>query len=306
MKQFVRKFSILFCVIFICVTAVSATATLIPGGQVIGLNLDDGTLTVVKVENPASGLQVGDKIRTLNGEPITDVAQLKAKLTPETNTLTVTRNGKPRTLTVTGAKLGVYLRQGVSGLGTVTYYDPKNNTFGALGHGVCQSGGGLTQMTAGQVFSAKTFSVKAGKIGAPGQLMGSITTQNPLGLLSKNTRQGIFGKMPCIQAEPLPVATKDQVQTGDATIYSTVCDQGLREYSVKILKIYPTGADNRNLLLKVTDPALLQTTGGIVQGMSGSPIIQNGHIIGAVTHVLVNDPTTGYGIFIENMLEAAA
>ena len=126
------------------------------------------------------------------------------------------------------------------------------------------------------LFQANIFSVKSGKIGAPGQLMGSITSENPLGILEKNTRQGIFGKMSPATAEPLPVGTKDQIQTGDASIYSTVCDRGLQEYSVKILKIYPNSTDTRNMLLKVTDPDLLTATGGIVQGMSGSPIIQNG------------------------------
>jgi stage IV sporulation protein B len=138
--------------------------------------------------------------------------------------------------------------------------------------------------------------------------MGSIESRTPIGELTANTAQGVFG----IAADPwkgavIPVAEKNEVRTGSATIRSTVQGTSLQEYSVEILKIYPQDrAGGRNLLLRITDPELLALTGGIVQGMSGSPIIQNGKLVGAVTHVLVNDPTTGYGIFIENMLDAAA
>jgi stage IV sporulation protein B len=133
-----------------------------------------------------------------------------------------------------------------------------------------------------------------------------VTQDTPAGSLAKNTAQGVFGATEAPSAQPLPMGEANQVHPGKATIRSTVTEAGLREYSVEILKIYPSATSRtRNLLLKVTDEALLSATGGIVQGMSGSPIIQNGKLIGAVTHVLVNDPTTGYGIFIENMLNAA-
>ena len=137
--------------------------------------------------------------------------------------------------------------------------------------------------------------------------MGALHSAAPIGTIEKNTAQGVFGAAnTAFQGDPLPVAESDQVQKGEATIRATVKDT-LQEYSVEILKIYPKSPDKcRNLLIRITDPALLEATGGIVQGMSGSPIIQDGKLIGAVTHVLVNDPTTGYGIFIENMLDAAA
>ena len=139
--------------------------------------------------------------------------------------------------------------------------------------------------------------------------MGEVTSPKTTGDLRKNTPQGVFGKLrtPADSSDALPVASPKEVKTGPATIRSTTQGNTLREYSVEILKIYPNGKDRtRNMLIKITDPALLETTGGIVQGMSGSPIIQDGKLVGAVTHVLVNDPTTGYGIFIENMLDAAA
>jgi stage IV sporulation protein B len=151
------------------------------------------------------------------------------------------------------------------------------------------------------------LSVRRGKAGQPGQLMGALSASNPLGTLGENTPMGVFGTCGGWKGQPMPTAEASQIHTGAATILSTVNGETPQEYSVEILKIYANSDKmGRNLLLKVTDPRLLQTTGGIVQGMSGSPIIQDGKLVGAVTHVLVNDPTTGYGIFIENMLDAAA
>ncbi len=305
MKRLTRKICLFLCLILICVTSVSAAATLIPGGQIIGLNLSDGTLTVVRVEKESSPLKPGDKLLTLDGTALRSVSDVKENLKDCPQTLCVTRDGKKLHLQTAGGKLGVYLRQGTSGLGTVTYYNPQNNTFGALGHGVCDAQGNLKPMDTGTVYSANVFSVKPGKAGAPGQLMGSVTGEKAIGTLHKNTKQGIFGEISPIAAEALPVAAKEEIKTGSATIYTTVSGSRLQEYSVEILKIYPQGEHTRNMLIKITDPQLLATTCGIVQGMSGSPIIQNGKLIGAVTHVLVNDPTTGYGIFIENMLDAA-
>jgi stage IV sporulation protein B len=177
-----------------------------------------------------------------------------------------------------------------------------------LGHGVNNGNGKLLDMTQGNAYDARVLTVRKGKSGEPGQLMGAIERLEPIGELTANTAQGVFGRSqegwPC---QELPVAETSEIRTGEATILSTVSGVDVREYSVEILKIYPKSRQTgRNLLIHVTDPALLETTGGIVQGMSGSPIIQDGKLIGAVTHVLVNDPTTGYGIFIENMLDAAA
>ena len=168
-------------------------------------------------------------------------------------------------------------------------------------------GGGLLPLKSGILFPSSVASVKKGKAGDPGQLRGSAQPETVLGTLEKNTPQGVFGSCgKAFSGTPLPVADFSEVKTGPATIRSTVEGDSVREYSVEILKIYPKDrSDCRNFLLKVTDPDLLKATGGIVQGMSGSPIIQDGKLVGAVTHVLVNDPAMGYGIFIENMLEAA-
>ena len=162
-------------------------------------------------------------------------------------------------------------------------------------------------MTQGSAYPATVVSVQKGKAGQPGQLKGALRSEELLGTLSGNTDRGVFGTVSDgWQGEVIPVASYSEIHTGSATIRSTVDDGEPRDYSVEILKIYPQSrADGRNLLIKVTDPDLLAATGGIVQGMSGSPIIQDGKLVGAVTHVLVNQPDTGYGIFIENMLDAA-
>jgi stage IV sporulation protein B len=318
MKNFCGRFLVAMLIIILCAGAVSA-ATLVPGGQVIGLQLEDDTVTVAGFDEAlgcaarSAGMAAGDRIVAVDGLPIKCVADVRQALEKSDGTVNISliRGGKAKRLTVApaataqGPKLGVYLRQGTTGLGTVTFYDPDTGRYGALGHGVNATDGSLLQLHSGSVYEAAVFSVKKGAVGKPGQLLGQLTKAVSVGSVEKNTTQGVFGTLTEeIRDEPLPVG---DATVGSAMIRSTVGGEGLREYSVEILKIYPNSTDRtRNLLLKVTDKALLTKTGGIIQGMSGSPIIQDGKLVGAVTHVLVNDPTTGYGIFIENMLDAAA
>ena len=235
------------------------------------------------------------------------------KSCPDQVEITLLRGSRREKVTICPEKkgaegrLGVYLRQGIAGVGTITFFDPDTGRFGTLGHGVSDPGGGLLTTKSGILCPASVASVKKGKDGDPGQLRGNAQPETVLGTIEKNTPQGVFGTMrQPMSGEPLPVADFEEIRLGKATIRSTVSGNTVREYSVEILKIYPEDrSDCRNFLLKVTDPDLLAATGGIVQGMSGSPIIQDGKLIGAVTHVLVNDPTRGYVIFIENMLDAA-
>lgn len=297
-----------------------AADTLIPVGQVVGLELQNDTVTVASFDDSsqakAAGLQVGDRLLRIDGYSITCAEDVRTALDHSDGTveITVMRGDALSTvrlspdITADGPKLGIYLRQGVTGIGTVTYYDPETKTFGILGHGVNDSSGQLLHLTAGNAYRARVVSVRKGRSGEPGQLMGALTSQVPLGRLYRNTAAGVFGNLDIpVSAPALPICNAGDIHTGAATILSTIAGETAQEYSVEILKIYPASRTNgRNLLIKVTDPALLETTGGIVQGMSGSPIIQDGKLVGAVTHVLVNDPTTGYGIFIENMLDAAA
>ncbi len=321
MKRFFTHFLIIFVILCAMVLPAAAAQMLIPGGQVIGMHLADDTVSVAAIHESlgeaakAAGLAVGDRIVAIDGHTVHGPEDIRTALSKSSGPVDVSilRGGKAKKLRFTpaatdgGPRLGVYLKQGTTGIGTVTYYDPGEQTFGALGHGVHDPAGQLLSLTQGSIYQASVLSVKKGTAGTPGQLMGAVTDTVPLGNIEKNTHRGVFGQTSPDTCDPLPIGGKDTVRTGPATIRSTVNGGGCREYSVEILKIYPSMGDGgRNMLLRVTDPALLEACGGIVQGMSGSPIIQDGKLVGAVTHVLVNDPTTGYGIFIENMLDAAA
>ena len=319
MKRRIFRFTTTVLSIYLCAAAAFARE-LIPVGQIIGLELSAGTVTVAAFDDsfPAgreSGLQVGDRIVAIDDTAIGCAEDIRRALRHSDGTveMVISRDGKETVIhmqpeiTSSGPKLGIYLKQGITGIGTVTYYDPETSQFGTLGHGVNDGRGKLLPMTRGTVYSAAIVSVQKGKAGSPGQLKGSLSSTHVLGTLSGNTAQGVFGTAPdAFSGQAVEVAEAGDVRTGSAVIRSTVSGDTPREYSVEILKIYPKDRpDGRNLLIRVTDPELLETTGGIIQGMSGSPIIQDGKLVGAVTHVLVNDPTRGYGIFIENMLNAA-
>ena len=299
-----------------------AAELLIPVGKVIGLQLSDDTLTVAAFDDilggaaKDAGLKIGDEILKIDDKAVSCPEDVRTALnlcSGETLKVSVRRDGKTRTLQLQPQlkddqpRLGVYLRQGIAGIGTVTWYDPETGKFGTLGHGVSDGKGNLLKMSRGYAYEAEVIDVRRGKCGDPGQLKGDADTTFVFGTLLRNTPQGVFGTTKVgWRGEPLPVGEFSDVRTGPATIRSTIAGRTTQEYSVEILKIYPKDrSDGRNFLIKVTDPDLLAATGGIVQGMSGSPIIQDGKLVGAVTHVLVNDPTMGYGIFIENMLEAA-
>ena len=317
MKRFVSRFLILLMVSLTLALPALAAELLVPGGQLIGLELKSNTITVSAFDRTLraaadAGLKIGDELRSIDGRAITDPADIREVLDHSDGDVDVVvcRDGREVSIRVEpavtpdGPKLGVCLRQGVTGIGTVTFYDPGSGNFGTLGHGVSDAAGALLEMTEGTACPAGIQAIDRGRIGAPGQIRGILSDEAATGTLRKNTNQGVFGTLNAApDGEAIPTGT---VAVGPATIRSTVSGEGTRDYSVEIVKIYPDSSpDGRNLLLKVTDPDLLNTTGGIVQGMSGSPIIQDGKLVGAVTHVLVNDPTRGYGIFIENMLEAA-
>ena len=322
MKKFLNRTSFIVICVWLLSVSVSAVRTLIPVGKVVGLELGDDTVTIAAFDKQLgqaaqkAGLRVGDQIVSINGRSIHTAADVQYAIEHSDGTveIAVMRSKKTDTvrfspgITTDGPKLGVYLKQGVTGVGTVTWYDPETGIFGTLGHGVNNSRGELLQLVSGNAYKASVISVRKGTCGEPGQLMGTMTEPKPVGKLYKNTDQGVFGKTATgWTGEALPVAAAQEVELGAAVIRATVAGESVQEYSVEILKVYPNaGSSGRNILLHITDSDLLEVTGGIVQGMSGSPIIQNGKLIGAVTHVLVNDPTTGYGIFIENMLNAAA
>lgn len=298
--------------------ALAAPAYLIPGGNTVGLKLYTKGLVITQVaEGTAAqmaGLREGDAILAADGEPLSSAQSLRTRMeSGRAVVLTVLRGGlEARFLvspekTAEGYRLGVSLRDHVAGIGTVTYYDPETGQFGALGHGVV--GATQTQLTPvaeGFVVPSSVAGIQKGSRGTPGMLKGVFDLTQTLGTVTKNCEAGVFGVMRTLpQRAQLPVAEAGEARTGAAVIRANIDGTTIEEYQIEILRLDPEAKSGRNLLLRVTDPALLARTGGIVQGMSGSPIIQGGKLIGAVTHVLVNDPTRGYGIFIENMLEAA-
>lgn len=320
-----KKITKITMIFIVCLNLLSIQAfgrELVAGGQVIGLELEDNTVTVAAFDEELgsgarnAGLQVGDRIARIDGKTVRCAEDIRQALHCSKGCveMVVQRQGKDQILRIVpaitkeGPKLGVFLRQGVTGIGTVTWYDPENGMFGTLGHGVNDPAGVLVKMVSGTVYQARVAGVVRGRSGKPGQLQGAVNSTDKIGSLLKNTDQGVFGSAAeGFVGERMEVADSEDIHIGPAIIRSTVSGTAVRDYSVEILKIYPKSSNSgRNLMLKVTDTALLDATGGIVQGMSGSPILQDGKLVGAVTHVLVNDPTRGYGIFIENMLEAAS
>ena len=255
-------------------------------------------------------LSINNQIVSTN-QDIADIVQSGKPLTIE-----YSRSGKVSTLTVTprystvqkAYKLGLWVRDSTAGVGTVTYIDPHTRRFGALGHGISDvDTGQLMPLSDGEVLQAYIGSVVAGQKGKPGQLKGAFVEDARYGSLDINSQQGVFGNITgnaLLTNDEYPVAAADQVHTGTATIRSTVDGLTCAEYDIVIEKIDMNNNDTKNYVVRITDEKLLAITGGIVQGMSGSPILQDGYIVGALTHVLVGDPTTGYGIFIGNMLSA--
>ena len=299
---------------------------LIPVGQTVGVKLfSDGVLVVgfSDGESPAKdcGLKEGDVITAICGQSldtIEEFRQLLAENGEDAAALTVKRGSRTIELSAEPEKdedgeyrLGAWVRDSMAGIGTMTFFDPQSGTFGALGHGVTDvDTGQLLPLDHGSIMNASVKAVKKGEHGAPGELKGDFDFARDSGTLYANTESGIFGKLSAQDAAALggkaySIAARDEVKTGSATILATVNGNETKEYAIEIEKVYPASGASRNLLLRVTDEALLEKTGGVVQGMSGSAILQNGKLIGAVTHVLLDDSSRGYGIFIENMLDAA-
>ena len=314
--QLKRRICSLLLLLFLLQTKAFATETkmLIPGGHTVGIKAYAQGLVVSGVEkdSPAekAGLRQGDILLDANS-----VEQLREQMKNNTQlTLSVLRGGETKTISFCPAikegkrHLGAYVRDSVAGIGTVTYYDAENSTFGALGHGISDFSGTQTlPISGGEVVSSAVREVVRGVSGTAGRLKGEFDTSKTLGVILKNTDKGIFGAAEAPTIEPIPIANTEEIHAGKAQIYSNVKADQVEMYDIEIVKCYDgRQSHGRDMLIRITDEELLKTTGGIVQGMSGSPIIQDGKLVGAVTHVLVHDPSRGYGIYIENMLDAAA
>ena len=295
--------------------------TLVPGGFSVGMQMDVKGALIVGVEQE-SGPRIGDMIVKVNGQDVSGPEDVMSIVGNKGNTveLTVIRDKKRLQFDVTPYfdeesktyKLGFWIKEKIAGIGTLTFYDPETKSFAALGHGIYEpETGTLLETKEGKLLHTKVEQVKQGRAGSPGSLSGAIFNfESPIGEIIKNTDTGVYGNVVeeslFSSHQPLPVGTSKNIKEGDAVILTTIDGTQVETFAVEITQVSRSPlSKGRNLKLKVTDQRLLDNCGGIVQGMSGSPIIQDGKLVGAVTHVLVNDPTKGYGIFIENMLEAA-
>ncbi len=328
-KRVKRSAAALLAVWLILLFSVNASAaegekTLIVAGTAFGVKFHTDGAIIAGIpggEGPAAeaGLRRGDIITGINGTPVTSAARF-AEIVKESDGAELTleyRSGKlAHTVRVTPIldengeyKLGIWVKDSAAGIGTITYIDPETMRFAGLGHGICDGESGeLIPLADGTAEEVALLGITQGAAGAPGELRGTFVGKK-LGKLIKNEETGIYGVLSDVpvglEKERFPIGDKNSVKEGKAYIFATVDEDGRAMYEIEITNIEKENA-SRNFLVRVTDERLLQKTGGIVQGMSGSPIIQNGKIIGAVTHVLVNNPTAGYGIFIENMLDAVA
>lgn len=296
------------------------TEKLLVGGNTFGVRLFTEGVQVVGVSSdpcPAkqAGIQKRDCILSINETPtqtVEDVVRAIEGSNGSALTLTVRRGEQDLTITLTPTKdshgkykAGLWVRDNAAGIGTITFVDPQSGAFGGLGHGICDSDtGALIPLSRGAVMEAEISGVVPGEQGTPGELKGYLCSKK-IGTLLKNCEMGVFGILSPIPEgldSTIEVGTRDTIHEGKATLRCTLDDGVVREYAIEIGDISKGNTGTKCFAVHVTDPTLIQKTGGIVQGMSGSPILQDGRLVGAVTHVLVGDPTRGYGIFVENML----
>lgn len=311
----------------------------VPSGEAIGVKIESKGVLVVGLSSitdrngrkcsPAAdaGFEVGDKIIKIDDEPIEKENDIIAHLNKNENEnenakykFVIERKGKLINLNVSPVKceedniykVGLWVRDNIAGVGTLTFYDPKSRIFGALGHGITDVDSGiLIDIDKGKILKSKIASVQKAKKTVPGELVGIFYDSNsPFGIIEKNTNYGIYGKLNrniyTRNKKALPIGLNSQIKEGPAKILTTVEDSKVEEFDIEIQKVVrQKTSDSKSMIIKVTDPKLIERTGGIVQGMSGSPIIQDGRLVGSITHVLVNDPTRGFGISVEWMLKEA-
>lgn len=298
---------------------------IIASGENIGISLNSkGVLIVGTYEingtNIAdkAGLKKGDIIQSINNEKIDNIEEMASKINENAdNPLTIKymRNGKEKETTLNLYKdengiykTGLYVKDSVTGIGTLTFIDPNTKKFGALGHEIEeQTTGQILEIKDGKIFKTTVTGIIPSTDGTPGEKKAEYNPENTEGTVNENTTQGIFGTYngEITNQKKYKVATPNEVKTGNAKIMTVLNGDDIKEYNVKINQIIDLKSNNKNFVFEITDNELKNKTGGIIQGMSGSPIIQGKNIVGAVTHVVVDNPLKGYGIFITNMLEEA-
>ncbi len=329
MKTIFKRTAVLFIIIAVlAVPCFAAERHVAVGGMPFGVKLLADGIVVVGfsdvetsggTETPAysAGLRINDVIKKAGGEEVRTSAELISKIENCSDSIEITfeRDGRESTISLCPAlasdgkkKSGMWIRDTTAGIGTVTFIDTQTGAFTGLGHGICNpTTGELIPMERGTVVDVRISGITKGVCGTPGEIKGYFTSDKS-GVLLGNTLTGVYGVFSDIPTDDIPVGDvvlgeRSDVSEGDAYIWCTLDDGKPEKYSITIDDINYESTDNRSFTVKVTDDALIGKTGGIVQGMSGSPIIQNGKLVGAVTHVLVNEPTEGYGIFIDSMVD---
>lgn len=304
----------------------------IPIGTAIGMKLyTKGVLVVgmsqIKDANDEkkrpyenSGIEQGDTIIAINNNEVSNTNELIEEVNNSNgNAITVKyeKNNETLETSITPVKsgneykLGLWVRDAAAGVGTLTFYEPNTNSFMALGHGISDiDTEKIVDIASGELITASILTIKKGVKGTPGEIRGTIENGNNIGKIGKNTNLGVYGTvtnknyLDISGMEEMEVATRSEIQEGKAQIICQLDNNGRKTYEIEIEKIYlANNTDNKSMLIKVTDKELLEKTGGIIQGMSGAPVIQNGKFVGAVTNVLVNDPTQGYAIFGDMMIK---
>ena len=321
------KLQIIFplLILFIMPTNIYAYSKyIIPGGETIGIEVNSKGVLVVgfyevdsKYIGKDAGFLIGDTITEINNTKVNNIDEMVKAVNEEADSnnqldVTIIRNGKSSNLTLdmicdsnAVCKTGLYIKDEITGIGTLTYIDPKTTIFGALGHEITErTTGERFEIKDGKIFKATVTDNTKSENGSPGEKNATYDESVTYGKINSNEEAGIFGKYTSelLETEALEVGTKDDVKKGKAVIRTVINGNEVKEYNINILNINKD-SDIKNILFEITDDELLNETGGVIQGMSGSPIIQNNKIIGAVTHVIVSDAKKGYGIFIITMLE---
>ena len=306
--------------------------TVIPLGTAIGMKLYTKGVLVVGMSQIStisnektkpyenSGIEQGDMIVAVNNKEVSTTEELIEEVNKSNGNsvkIKYLKNNETQETSITPVKskdnykIGLWVRDAAAGVGTLTLYEPSTNSFMALGHGISDiDTEKIVEISNGELITANIISIKKGEKGNPGEIKGTIDCGNKIGEISKNTNLGVYGNvtnknyLDIDYSNELEVAARNEIKEGKAQIICQLDNDGKKEYDIEIKKIYTTNnEDNKSMLIKVTDENLLNKTGGIIQGMSGAPIIQNGKFIGAVTNVLVNDPTQGYAVFADMMIK---
>ena len=319
------KYLTITAALALTVSTNAQAASVIPSGMSVGVKLYTDGITVAGVEtvedkggrrvSPASdcGIKKGDIIYSANGHALSTIGELADELeaAPDGTVLEVRRGSETLTITADPAetedgtsKLGIWVRDSTAGIGTLTYFMPENSSFAALGHGICDADtGNILTVRSGNILKCADLSVKKSRRGDVGEL-DAVFSGPDMGDLYVNSTTGIYGSMKVpVKGEAIEAAEREDVHEGEAYILTDAAGNGVERYGVELQKVNRDSTDSKAIVLKITDKRLLDAAGGIVRGMSGAPIIQDGRLAGAVTHVFVNDPTRGYGIMAQTMLD---